>query len=194
MAKRVFFSFHYDDVEMFRANVVRKHDMTKETRDDAGFFDASMWESAQRRGDESLKLLINDALDDTSVTAVLIGSDTCNRRWVRYEIFKSIKCGNGLFGIHINQIRDRDRQIKPIGPNPFDYLAVQFAADGTGMRLLEWTNGQWRWYQDLGGWSFSTPRPRSDWGQIKQLSTWYWVYNWVSDDGYNNFADWVEQH
>ena len=192
MAKRVFFSFHYDDVEMFRANVVRKHDMTKESRDDAGFFDASIWESARRRGDDALKRLINDALDGTSVTAVLIGSDTFSRRWVRYEILKSLERGNSLFGVHINQIRDKDKQVKPLGPNPLDYLAIKFSGDGMKVTLHEWNTNQWQQYQDLNGWSFSKPRPQSDWGQIWQLSKWYHVYNWISDDGYNNFSKWVE--
>ena len=44
MAKRVFFSFHYQDVIDFRANVVRQHWVTKPDREDAGFFDASVWE------------------------------------------------------------------------------------------------------------------------------------------------------
>ena len=37
MAKRVFFSFHYQDVIDFRANVVRNHWLTKSDREDAGF-------------------------------------------------------------------------------------------------------------------------------------------------------------
>lgn len=43
MAKRVFFSFHYQDVIDFRANVVRNHWMTKPDREEAGYFDASIW-------------------------------------------------------------------------------------------------------------------------------------------------------
>jgi hypothetical protein len=35
MAKRVFFSFHYQDVIDFRANVVRNHWLTKKDRKDA---------------------------------------------------------------------------------------------------------------------------------------------------------------
>jgi hypothetical protein len=50
MAKRVFFSFHYDDVIAFRANVVRKHDVTKDTGT-AGFFDASIWGNHHQRGE-----------------------------------------------------------------------------------------------------------------------------------------------
>jgi len=49
MAKRVFFSFHYQDVIDFRANVVRKHWLTKRDREAAGFFDASVWETAKKR-------------------------------------------------------------------------------------------------------------------------------------------------
>ena len=73
MAKRVFFSFHYQDVIDFRANVVRQHWMTKPDREEAGFFDASIWESARRTGSVALKRLINAGLDGTSVTCVLVG-------------------------------------------------------------------------------------------------------------------------
>lgn len=47
MAKRVFFSFHYQDVIDFRVNVVRNHKITKS--DNAGYFDASIWEDAKKR-------------------------------------------------------------------------------------------------------------------------------------------------
>src|ERR1035437_8513156 len=72
MAKRVFFSFHYQDVIDFRANVVRQHWLTKPDRESAGFFDASIWGSATRSGDPAVKRLINSGLDGTSVTCVLI--------------------------------------------------------------------------------------------------------------------------
>ena len=64
MAKRVFFSFHYQDVIDFRANVVRNHWLTKSDREDAGFFDASIWETAKRTSSLALKRLINS---ETSV-------------------------------------------------------------------------------------------------------------------------------
>jgi len=104
MAKRVFFSFHYEDVKTFRANVVRNHAVTKQSGQDAGFFDASIWEDAKRHGDLSVKRLINSNLEGTSVTCALIGTDTWQRRWVKYEILKSYDRGNNLFGVHINSI------------------------------------------------------------------------------------------
>ena len=65
MAKRVFFSFHYQDVIDFRANVVRNHWLTKPDREDAGFFDASIW-AAKRTSPLALKRLINSELQHTS--------------------------------------------------------------------------------------------------------------------------------
>ena len=62
MAKRVFFSFHYQDVIDFRANVVRNHWLTKDDRESAGFFDASIWESAKKEGSMAMKRLINKGL------------------------------------------------------------------------------------------------------------------------------------
>ena len=70
MAKKVFFSFHYQDVIDFRANVVRNHGSFMLTKDDAGFYDSSMWEKAKKESDLALKRLINGALKNTSNTMV----------------------------------------------------------------------------------------------------------------------------
>jgi len=109
MAKRVFFSFHYQDVIDFRVNIVRNHWITKSDRKEAGFFDASIWESAKRTSDLALKKLINKGLSNTSSTCVLIGTDTFQRRWVRYEILRSIFVSNSICGVHINKIKDKDQ-------------------------------------------------------------------------------------
>jgi MTH538 TIR-like domain (DUF1863) len=69
-----------------------------------------------------LKRLINSGLEQTSVTCVLIGTETWKRPWVRYEILKSYERGNALPGIHINGIEDKNNQIFSQGLNPFAYL------------------------------------------------------------------------
>jgi hypothetical protein len=191
MAKRVFFSFHYQDVIDFRANVVRQHWVTKDDREEAGYFDASLWESSKRTGDEGLKRLINDGLDGTSCTAVLIGSQTYARRWVRYEIFKSLKRGNRMFGVHINGIKDKNSQTKDCGPNPFEYLAIQYSSDGQSLSLFEAKNGQWVSYADLPGWALASACKQSDQGKFYPLSQRKPTYKWNADDGFNNFATWV---
>src|SRR5208283_498784 len=128
MARRVFFSFHYQDVLDFRANVVRKHHVAQ--GDDPSYFDASIWESAKRQGSLAQRRLINGGLERTTATAVLIGSETYARPWVRYEIFKSLERDNKTIGVHINGILDRYQRIKVLGANPFEYLALEISADG----------------------------------------------------------------
>lgn len=101
--RRVFFSFHYER-DIWRANVVRNSWVTKE-REDAGFWDASLWETAKKTGDDAVKRMIDDGLKNTSVTVVLIGAETSSREWVRYEIKKSHERGNGLLGVYIHNIK-----------------------------------------------------------------------------------------
>jgi hypothetical protein len=188
MAKRVFFSFHYQDVVDFRANVVRNHNVVKE--DNGGFFDASIWESAKKQGDLALKRLINDALENTTVTVVLIGTHTYARRWVHYEIMKSLERGNKVIGVHINALADRNRQIKPNGPSPFDQLGLKIDEDGRQAKPTSWDGSKWIFYPDLAPFQILA-QPLDKCGKHFQLSHWLPTYEWVADNGYNNFSDWI---
>lgn len=195
MEKRVFFSFHYQDVIDFRANVVRNHWRMKPNREQAGYFDASIWEEARKKGDIELKRLINGGLTNTSTTCVLIGSQTYLRPWVRYEIFKSFKRENNLLGVHINSIKGKDSATKELGKNPFDYLAVEWSESGKTVTMLEWKNGKWNPYTQIDGsasYRLENLAPVEYRGKCIQLSKLKAVYNWVENDGYNNFSDWVE--
>ena len=103
MARRVFFSFHYDDV--MRVNVVRNSDQIVRRYDRAArFHDRSLWEEAKKQGRIALKRMINRALVGSSVTCVLIGQQTWQRPWVRYEILKSLARGNGILAVHIHDV------------------------------------------------------------------------------------------
>lgn len=116
MARRVFFSFHYWR-DLWRANVVRNSGLVEGVAA-AGFPDASLWDKTRREGDAAVKRLIDNGLTGTSVTVVLIGAETANRRYVSYEIEKSVERGNGIFGIRINNIKDRDGRVDAPGPIP----------------------------------------------------------------------------
>ena len=193
MAKRVFFSFHYQDVIDFRANVVRQHWLTKPDRDSAGFFDASVWETAKRTGTVAVKRLINSALEGTSVTCVLAGSETYARPWVRYEILKSFRRGSSLLAVHINSIRGKDQTTKPSGPNPLAYVGVTFSDSGDTATLWEKTNATWKEYSGIDdSASYRTGGVAAQYrGKGFNLANWYPTYDWVSNDGYNNFGAWV---
>ncbi len=134
MARRVFFSFHYER-DIWRANVVRNSWVTHEDHEAAGFWDASIWEEAKRKGDEAIKRLINSGLKGTTVTAVLVGAQTNDRKYVRYEIEKSVERENGLLAVHIHGIKNMDGETDSKGKNPFDYMYVM--KDGKKVYLSE---------------------------------------------------------
>ena len=106
MARRVFFSFKYKQ-DVSRAMVVRNSWVTQ-GRVAAGFIDSADFEKIKKQGDQAIKNWINNQLDGTSVTVVLVGEKTCSSRWVKYEIDQSIARGNGLLGIDISKIKDLD--------------------------------------------------------------------------------------
>jgi hypothetical protein len=192
MAKRVFFSFHYQDVIDFRANVVRNHWLTKPDREDAGFYDASIWENAKKQGSVALKRLINGGLDNTSNTCILIGAQTYVRPWVRYEILKSFKKGNHIFGVHINSIKGKDGYTKTAGPNPLLYVGVTFSENGKLATLWEKNGSDWTQYNEIdGSASYQVNVAQQYHGKGFSLADWYKTYDWVANDGYNNFSSWV---
>jgi hypothetical protein len=189
MPKRVYFAFHYQDVSDFRANVVRKHNLLGGV-EGAGYYDCSIWEEAKRTSPLALKRLINAELQHTSVTSVLIGTDTWQRRWVRYEVMKSLERGNRVLGVHINGIRGRDQFTKALGPNPFDNLGLEISSEGQTAKPTEWLNGQWSYYTELAPFSIAQ-QPESLRGQHFALSHWLSTFDWVADDGYTNFNSWI---
>ncbi|MDJ1502053.1 TIR domain-containing protein [Xanthocytophaga agilis] len=198
MARHVFFSFHYKDVVDFRANVVRNAWLTKDK--ESVFYDKSIWEESQLKGVAALKKLIEDGLHHTSITTVLIGSNTFERPWVKYEIFKSFEDGNGLFGIYINKIKCKNGNILPRGPNPFDYLGVKVAIDGKTIDFYEYVDSKWQIFKKLPQISnkrsntvyFSSGILSTAWGKFYKLSQLFPTYCWVDNSGYDNFTRWVE--
>ena len=112
MARRVFFSFHFDD--SFRANQVRMANVVLGP-DIAGFFDHSEYEEAKKTSDAGVRRMILRHLERTTVTVVLISQYTWIRPWIRYEIEESIKRDNGLLGIYVHHLQDpRERRPRSI--------------------------------------------------------------------------------
>ncbi len=104
MARRVFFSFHYDN-DINRSMTVRNSWVTQ-GKEAAGFIDKAAFEQVKRQGDSAVHNWIDKQLEGTSVTVVLIGAETLDRPYVQYEICKSLERGNALIGIHINRVKD----------------------------------------------------------------------------------------
>lgn len=127
MARRVFFSFHYDH-DIWRANQVRNCNVVAGA-DTAGFFDHSEYEDAKKKGSDGIKRMILKNLKNTSVTVVLIGTETASRPWVEYEIAESIARKNGLLGIYIHHLKDQDGSTSLFrGPKPSVVAGIEFPA------------------------------------------------------------------
>ncbi len=153
MARRAFFSFHYEN-DVWRANIVRNSWVTKNDRETAGFVDAADFEKVKKGGDSNIKKWITDQLIGTSVTVVLIGSETSNREYVKYELQKSLEKGNGMIGIYIHQIKDRFGNTSTKGSNAFGEIgkdkngrSVYFSVD---YLTYDWIDSDG--YNNIGNW------------------------------------------
>jgi hypothetical protein len=142
MARRVYFAFHYQR-DIWRVNQVRNSNIV-EGFESAGFIDSSLWEESLKKGDASIKKLIDDGLTNTTVTVVLIGANTSEREYVDYEINQSWKKGNGLIGVYIHNLKDRNGNTDVKGADPFVKLGYK------GIRTYDWINDNG--YENIDDW------------------------------------------
>jgi hypothetical protein len=125
MARRVFFSFHYDHV--WRVNQLRSMPNIVGSAA-AGFHDASIWEEAKRKGDAVIKRMIDEGLKNTSVTVVCVTRGTADRKYINYEIDQSLARGNGLVAVQIHELKDRFGQTLSAGAIPRQIAVNGFKA------------------------------------------------------------------
>ncbi|CAN7664656.1 TIR domain-containing protein [Caballeronia sp. LjRoot34] len=103
MARKVFFSFKYDDVQR-AMNVRNSNVIVGATK--SGFIDKADFEKVERDGERAIKAWIDKQLEGTTVTVILVGANTSKSKWVKYEIEQSIARGNGILTIDISKISD----------------------------------------------------------------------------------------
>ena len=113
--RHVFFSFHFDDV--WRVNEVRNMGVVLGAHS-VGFRDKAHFEQVKRKGDAAVKKWIDKQMHGTSVTVVLVGTETHQRIYVQYEIEQTLKHKKGLLAIHINGLKNQKGKTKRIGTNP----------------------------------------------------------------------------
>lgn len=120
MARRAFFSFHYQR-DVWRASQVRNIGVVEGNSSVSD----NKWEEVKRGGDAAIRRWIDEQLTGRSCTIVLVGAETASRRWVKYEMEKSWNDGNkGIFGIRIHRLLDQSQQATTAGANPFDQFTL----------------------------------------------------------------------
>jgi hypothetical protein len=190
--RRTFFSFHYKP-DVWRAWNVRNCWVVKpEEEESVGFFDNSVFEASQKEGDDTLKSFLRNGLKNTSATCVLAGTDTWRRRWVRYEIARSIIKGNGLLTVYIHGVKDTAQQVAEKGANPLAQMGLYKTSDG--IYLAEWSNGKWVKYSDytlaIPPSDLWIPAPEST--IVDQLSNHCLSYDFTLQNGRENIDGWIE--
>jgi hypothetical protein len=139
----VFYSFHYEDVSSFKANIIRNSSKLKCYQ--GLLTDKSIWEAFKIKTQKEIKKRIDESeLVNSDATIVLIGEETHNRKWVKYEIIKSFEAGNTLIGININKIKGRDENPTKKGRNPFELLAFKYDKEKDTLYFYELINRSWK--------------------------------------------------
>lgn len=191
--RRVFFSFHYQN-DINRVNVVRQSWRFRpdDETQPADWFDHSLWEATKKTGTAALKKLINGGMSNTSVTCVLVGTDTWRRPWVRYEIAHALSRCNGLVGVYIDNVQCMQKGLCEHGNNPFDYIGLKWADDD---KAYVWENfgGKWRKFALLTEavtWPNWLPNV-TDRKYIMPLSRAVCMYDYALNDGYANLSSWA---
>jgi hypothetical protein len=192
MARRTFFSFQYKP-DVTRAWNVRNSWVTKVTqgsREDAGFFDSSVFEASERENPETLKRFLRKGLENTSVTCVLVGETTTYSRWVRYETFCSFIRGNGILAIRIHSIGSLHTSPSQSGPNIFDDIA--FTIDKGRVYFRHYTTAGWQYSADVSSMLLSDVRYNLGTNTNHTFSVLFPIYDWEQDNGRDNLNNWIE--
>jgi hypothetical protein len=186
----VYFSFHYAR-DIFRVQQVKNHWVAKGNYSAAGYFDGSLEEKAKKESDRAVKMAINRGMVGSTVTCVLIGAKTSARQWVAYEIFRSVERGMGIFGVRIHNLKVPRLGTDVFGDLPF--INLVYAPHRNSDKLwpyAQYANG-WQQFTLAEGVAPSVSqylRPRVE----NHLDGKFRIYDWVKDDGYNNFPLWAD--
>lgn len=154
MARKVFYSFCYSD-DINRTMVVRNRWVTKGTQSISGVIDKAEFEKIKRTGDKAVCNWIDRQLEGTSVTVVLLGTNTLSRKFVQYEIRESYRRGNAIVGVHINSIKDMSTGRESLRCNV--HAPVGYYDNGTTAYFDEICDGIYDYvsgngYENLGAW------------------------------------------
>ena len=146
--RRVFFSFHFQR-DAFKVGQIRNSWIGNKSFEGQPYLDKAAWETVQRAGAKSIQNWIDSQMTGTSVTIVLIGSETLERPWVRYEMNRTLERGAGLIGVSLAGMTNIDRTVEykssPTFGTPFENKSY-----GPRYPIYNWVKDNGRY--NLGAW------------------------------------------
>ena len=119
MKRQVFYSFHYGN-DVMRVQQIRNMGILEGNEP----VSPNEWEQVKRSGDAAIKRWIDSNMKYRSCVIVLIGEETSNRPWVKYEIEKAWAEKRPMLGIYIHNLKDPRTGTCRQGENPFSQYTV----------------------------------------------------------------------
>lgn len=119
MARKVFYSFHYQ-LDSWRVAKIKEMG----TVEGQPVLSSNEWEDVAKGGDDAIKKWIDENMKGKSCNVVLIGSQTAGREWVEYEFTKAWADGKGVLGIYIHNLTDHNQNTTTKGKNPFSRFTI----------------------------------------------------------------------
>lgn len=120
MARRqVYYSFHYEK-DVMRVQLIRNMGVL----DGNKLVYPNEWEETKRKGTKAVQRWIDQAMRYRSCVVVLIGAETANREWVKYEIAKAWREGKAVMGVYIHQLKCPRTGTCKKGSNPFSQFKL----------------------------------------------------------------------
>lgn len=114
MSKTVFYSFYYDR-DVHRVQLVRNIDALQ----GQPLLNSQDWEKVQSLGSQAIERWIDDQMKYKRAVVVLIGQQTADRPWVKYEIQKAWNDRTPLLGVRIHGLSSMGQVDQP-GADPFE--------------------------------------------------------------------------
>ncbi|MBV9217300.1 MAG: TIR domain-containing protein [Acidobacteria bacterium] len=117
--RKVFYSFHFDN-DVMRVQLIRNIGALEQNEP----VSKNRWEEVRQGGKAAIEEWIDQNMRNRSCVVVLVGAETANRPWVRYEIKKAWNENRGLVGVHIHNVNCPRNGRCGKGQNPFENFNV----------------------------------------------------------------------
>lgn len=122
--RKIFISYQHKDRMKAKGFNLLKHNKNV----DVDFVGRHLLDPVDSTNGKYIESKIKDILHGTSVTVVLIGSETCDSEWVQFEIEQSLikEKPNGVLAVRLDDAR--------LPPN----CAVGNALENAGAEIIDW--------------------------------------------------------
>ena len=163
------FLAYNDECDSARVNHVRKQLLATGRYQAEGYMPFTTWSKTKLGcSTEEIKRTIEDGVERSSATLILIGPDSATNPWVRYAIERSHSAKKPMFAIYINELPDERGKTAAPDLNPLERFAVMERGKKVYLsdryRTYTWSDlndGQFEMWLELAKRECGEPKSRS---------------------------------